>query len=467
TFSLVAIAITLLRERPWWAMVAAAIASTQNPPIALLTGFIFLAALITRPRLISDRRFLGGTAIALAIALIHPAYSYWRHGTLSLLLQATRPGQPTFAELSAIVVDPSMGLIGNAPLWLVLVGLATVTLARRSWRSLLAADVVVALLSAVVFIVSCARTTNLHHGGTPSISRYALWLIPLAIPVLAHLHQLASISPASSATAPVGVRRRQWPGALRFGAVASAITCVFAFHPAVPAGGREPTWLATTLWTKFPTWNNPLPEVFLDTELHAESPFVPVTAGACDKILLGGSNLNEGLWPVPCYPEPVPAWCRSGAGCYANRRGDHYEFARTPGRPYLGLTLKREWVWPAEAEPHVRALFDEWNWSRLGVKPDGFDILRQGHGVHVSTLGNGERFIMVLQDVEPGSFLRLRPDGAMSGALIDPRTGQVLRPLRFTGPALQADGQMDDLWTVELPGDVPLLIMTMRKEPVR
>jgi hypothetical protein len=44
TFALPTIAFALMRERPWWSMVAAGAASTQNPPIAILVLIVFLAA---------------------------------------------------------------------------------------------------------------------------------------------------------------------------------------------------------------------------------------------------------------------------------------------------------------------------------------------------------------------------------------------------------------------------------------
>ena len=43
---------------------------------------------------------------------------------------------------------------------------------------------IVAALTAVGFLLSFAQATNVHHGATPSISRYAIWLIPLAIPIM-------------------------------------------------------------------------------------------------------------------------------------------------------------------------------------------------------------------------------------------------------------------------------------------
>ena len=38
-----------------------------------------------------------------------------------------------------------------------------------------------------VFLMSFAQTGNMHHGGTPGMSRYILWLVPLGVPFLREL----------------------------------------------------------------------------------------------------------------------------------------------------------------------------------------------------------------------------------------------------------------------------------------
>jgi len=45
TVSLLAIALALMRDRPWWSMVLAGLAATQNPPIAVLVPIVGIVAL--------------------------------------------------------------------------------------------------------------------------------------------------------------------------------------------------------------------------------------------------------------------------------------------------------------------------------------------------------------------------------------------------------------------------------------
>ena len=445
TFALLTIVFALMREQPWWSMVAAGAAATQNPPIAMLVVLVFLATVIRSRSAITDRRVIAGAAGGLALALLHPVYNYLHYGTSSLLLMQTRAGMPTLQRVSAVVFDPTLGLIGNFPIFLVVVGVGVLTLAGRGRRNLFAEGIAVPTIAAVIFLFAFSRTTNIHHGGTPSLSRYALWLIPLAIPLLSML----------------GGSRGFWTRFLWGSAVLSALISVVAFHPSVPQNSREPTWLATFLWTRFPAWNNPLPEVFIETELQVDEPRVPVATAGCEKILVAGANADTGIWPVPCYPAPVPAECqRPGAMCYANLAGRRYEFVAVPDGVVEAGALRREAVWPGEAVPHARKLYEAWDWPALlsGSAPLG--IVRAADRVSVDAIGSEDRFILVLRNLEQGAVVRLRPTGPLRGILVDGRTGQTLR-------AEQYDGAPGGLMSIDLPYGFEILLLAMQTDTSR
>jgi hypothetical protein len=445
TFALLTIAFALMRDRPWWSMIAAGAAATQNPPIAALVGLVFTAIVIRRRSALTDRRVLAGAAGGLALAVLHPIYSYTHHGTASLLLMQTRSDRPTLQTISAVVFDPTLGLIGNFPLFLVVVAAAVLVLARRDRRQLLSAGNVVAAITAGIFLLSFSRTTNMHHGGTPGLSRYAVWLIPLAVPLLSIMEERSALG--------------SWRPFLWTTASVSALISVFAFHPSVPQNSREPTWLATLLWTRFPAVNNPLPEVFIETELHVDEPRVPVATAGCEKVLVAGRDGDDGVWPIPCYPEPLPEECRvTGAMCYANLVRDRYEFSAVPaGRAVAGI-LRPAAVWPAEAVPHVRKLYEAWNWRSLRVGSSR-DVVRAAVEVSVVTLGSERQFIMVLSGAGPGAVVRLRPPGPMSGVLVDARTGRTLSAEHYDGS--------DDLWSVDIPRGFDVLLLAMRADAYR
>jgi hypothetical protein len=443
TFALLTIAFALMRDLPWWSMVAAGAASTQNPPLAVLVAIVFLASVIRNRFVFSDRRFIAGAAVGLALALLHPVYSYTHYGTPSLLLQQTRSDPPTLQTLSAVVFDPTLGLVGNFPLFLIVVAAGLVTLAGRGIRNLLSEGIVVSTIAAAIFLFSFSRTMNMHHGGTPSLSRYALWLIPLAVPLLAMLEQ---------------DKRGLWPRFLRVAAIASAVVSVFAFRPSVPQNSREPTWLATFLWTRFPAWNNPLPEVFAETQLQVDEPRVPVATIGCTKILVAGGDADAGVWPSPCYPAPVPAECQqTGALCYANLVGRRYEFVTVPGKWFTAGALRRDAVWPGAAVPHVRRLYESWNWPGMRSGSVRLSILTGRDHVSVESIGSADHFILVLRNPGQGAVVRLRPTGSLRGFLVDALTGQTLRAEHY-------DGASGGLMSLDLPSGYEILLLAMHTD---
>jgi len=60
--------------------------------------------------------------------------------------------------------------------------------------------------------------------------------------------------------------------------------------------------------------DNPLAEVFVERLSFAEPGLAPIAAPGCTKVLL-----IDGTWPVPCRPEPAPAWCAATGALYTNR----------------------------------------------------------------------------------------------------------------------------------------------------
>lgn len=200
-----------------------------------------------------------------------------------------------------------------------------------------------------------AATSDLHGGATPGLSRYGMWLAPLAIPFW-------------RGTAAIG--GRAWHRFAWSVAFLSAVGTVFAFHPAVRSYGRAPGWAASVLWTRHPVWNNPLPEISAESLHGGGDRAVPVATADCEKILIMGTA-DGAMFPVPCFPAVVPVDCATErALCYANRAGDKYVFARAPGSAHRhsGFAHQPRLVWPAGSAPHVRQLLTQAEWWQLAPK---------------------------------------------------------------------------------------------------
>ena len=441
TFSLLCIALLLMKERPWWSLVAAGAAAAQNPPIALLVILIGAGQAIAHREVLRDRRFQGGLAAGLVLTLSQPVYTYLRHGTPSLLVAANLSQLPSAAEFMAVPVDPQIGVLANFPGFAIALIAGAAVVLRRGRHGLFAMDALIAAACALGFLFAFAQATNVHHGGTPSISRYGIWLLPLAIPVLSRARELGGAA---------------WHPFLQTVATVSAFVCVFAFHPGVPQNGREPTLAANFLWTRHPGWHNPLPEIFAETWLRTEERRAPVATPGCEKILLIGRG-DGSPFPLPCFPMPVPAQCAvPDRLCYANREGAQYRFVRPRGSAVHleGFVYHPASAWPPGSEQHVRDVFMREGWWTLTLETSGTDVLRFTRDVHVYQYEGPRRFLFVLQATGPNAEMVLRLPSKMSGSLTDVETGQVVSSMSYDGPPFEP-------WTVKPPAPFKVLLLSL------
>lgn len=349
------VASLLAREHRRWAVVAAGVAAAQNPAalgplLVLVWGLAW-----RRDAPCTDYLALAG---AVAIAALHPAYSLLRLGRLSPLLPPDGPHWPALRALVTPVVDPNVGLLLFAPAVAVLV---VAGLARQSppARARTACSIGLLLLAA-------SQAGNVNHGGTPGMSRYALWLIAAGLP----------------AAAVAARRLQEHRGAAVLVVGLTAATTWGAFRPAL-ADDRHlrPTALADAMWARWPALDNPLPEVFAErTGGRDGTAAVPASNDTCRKVLTIGTG-TEALFPFPCEPAPAPAACvAAGALCYANAGA----FTLAPKQPgFVGRPIpERAWTPSTRAslEPLATVLGPERRAVRFGQSPnviagDGLDYL--------------------------------------------------------------------------------------------
>ena len=295
-----------LLSRPAAAALAFAVASTQNPPIAVLALLLFGVSLFRGVR--NTPTDYGLWLAAAAIAMLHPLFYLWRLGRLTPLVEGQDLRLPALRTMLAVVTDLNIGVAINAPITLGIL-VATVLVAGLRYRDERKRLAFIAA-AAAVFLVSFAQAPNVNSGGTPGMSRYALWLVPVVLAV--------------------------WPkpgtpaGWIRSAAVALAVVWDLCyFRPSLPERYLTPTATALAVWTTHPSWENPLPEIFAERMRQKDGANLLAATPDCAKALL-----QDGQWPTPCPSLPVPSACRhEGALCYANRRPDGtYQFVSTSRR---------------------------------------------------------------------------------------------------------------------------------------
>jgi hypothetical protein len=323
TFSMLTIAMTLIVERPWWALVCAGLASTQNTPIAFLLPLIVLTAVASRPAILRDWRFYLGGVVAAPLAALHPLYYELRLHVASpeFLWGGLLMAWPSRTRYFAILSDLNFGLFVWCPLLVAATGCTAAALIawdrKRMWMLPALASAVIA----AIFMFSFAQFWHLNVGGTFGMHRYAVWLIPLAIPILAEAQVVFS------------TRFNQWLAPV---AIAAAIWSVSVAHPRYAEQFLAPTWLAERVWTTYPSLDNPLVDVFSYRVAHRELgvAYPPLAVSNCAKILLVG-----GRAPVRCFTavpaifasKTIPAECfMPSALCYANRTSSGYDIVEAP-----------------------------------------------------------------------------------------------------------------------------------------
>ncbi len=257
-------------RRPIPAVLCAALASTQNTPLVLLAGWLLASSFRAAGR--GDRALL---AAAFLPALAPSALALLTLGTPHVLIRAgaADPANLSLRRALDLLLDPDIGLLPYAPLTLVVAGAAVALRPSRPEVE----DAI--LLFAMAF--ACTVVTN-WNSGTSGPSRYGVWLLPLAVDIVAR-----------SAGGP--------SRALRAAAVlAVAVQAAIAIGRGGPHAGDDHlrhSAVATVVLDRWPSLYDPDFEVFTERTRHEEGPpmgpVVFVVEGRCRKALLQSRHRRE------------------------------------------------------------------------------------------------------------------------------------------------------------------------------
>jgi hypothetical protein len=258
---------------PVKATLAAALASLQNPPLAVLTALLWAQAVLARaPE--RPRRAVGATLAALPAALPF-AFNLWAFGTPSVIADENiHVSLISPARALELLFDLNIGLLPYVPLTLPLALLAAaVGLARRDTRAV----VLTAAAALVGMALVCSAMHDWNHG-TSGPSRYAVWLFPLLVLVIC---DVLSRLPSS------------WPTAAAAAALAAQAT-VFVARAGLsaPEDYLQHSWASRLVLRRWPALYNPTHEIFVERTAHADwpqdsgdGPFVYAVDDRCRKAL--------------------------------------------------------------------------------------------------------------------------------------------------------------------------------------
>ena len=408
-FSLLASAWALLDDRPWWSLALLGAAAAQVP--ALIVPFCFCAlAALRSTRSSGHRRVRTAIAAGLVLASMHPLYYLYRFSVPTPLTLSMEWRRPAINELFAVLADPNIGMLSNAPATSMALAFAVSAIAWITPRRVRDPAILASACSALVLLVVFSQTTNMNHGGTRGMSRYALWLIPVSVPWLRE---------AARAFDTWGNR------CMTVLAAASCAWSLVEYHPARPEAAFTPTAIASRLWSDFPSLNDPPAEIFLErlSPIGGETQVLPTATPTCSKLLMAG-----GHWPVPCPPEPVPPMCAGDRRlCYANQTASGYSFAPVPFRKNL-VFVPAGTVWPDgdEARLRITTMLASMDWRTLRRNPradDGAYVRAASNMYGLYVLQGPDRLFAFVAVADPGAALRLRLPVPMSAAVVELESG--------------------------------------------
>jgi hypothetical protein len=423
-FVTIAGAVLLAPQRIGLALVAAALATAQNPGAAPVFAGVVAWAVVDHRRRGSTWLAIAGAALIAAAPLVYYAW----HLGVGLPL-ADDPGRawPGVRAVLTPLVDLNLGLLPHAPV------LVAVTLLGVRRLSLPASGLVVAI--GVTLLLVFGATGNANHGGTPGMSRYALWILAVMMPFIVE------------GSARLGSRR----GVLLITLGLSMAMTLQMFRPSASEQGRDsPSPLARVVWARWPALDNPLPEVFAERTSGVEGvPPLPATITGCSKALLLGDG-SQSWWPFPCEPRDAPPECAvTRALCYAN--GNSFRLA--PAQPRFAFERAYERSWTLRDRARLAALL-----PRLG---EGAEVVRLADGPRRTDGGHDIASLFIVEG-PAGTAIWVRTFEGREATL----RVLVSRPSRFEMRSGLTDAPVGSprllepgTHTLALPAEGPLLVL--------
>jgi hypothetical protein len=280
------------------ATLCAAIASIQNPPLALLAVVEALRPGLTGAPVPWSRSRVWLSLLAGLLVLASPLFFLAQFRTPNLAAYETAGAQAMgIGKAASLMLDPELGLVRYAPVTVVLLVALVVMAARRPPRKMEGALVIVL---ALMMLLSSA-TGNWNHG-TTGPSRYVVWMFP----VIAYL-----ITLGPTATGLLAGTRPPWAAALAVAVLAQVAVAAGRGGVRSELDYLEHSTMARAILDRWPAAYDPDFEVFRErtahTEVDLDGPFIHERDGQCRKALARwkhADTLRARCGPIPDAVRP-------------------------------------------------------------------------------------------------------------------------------------------------------------------
>ena len=277
------------------ATLCAAIASIQNPPLALLAVFEALRPGLAGPPVPWSRARVWLTLMAGLLVLASPLFFLAQFSTPNLAAYETAGAHAMgIGKAASLMLDPELGLVRYAPLTVGLLVALLVVAARRPSRKVEGTLVIVLAL----MMLLCSATGNWNHG-TTGPSRYVVWTFP----VIAYLLTLGP-----TATDLLAGPRRTWAALLAVAVLAQVAVAAARGGVQSPLDYLEHSTMARAILDGWPAAYLSDFEVFRERTAHTEAdldgPFIYERDGRCRKALARwkhADRLRARCGPMPAH----------------------------------------------------------------------------------------------------------------------------------------------------------------------
>ena len=237
-----------------------AVASTQNPPFTLIFLLVFIFGFLEKKGKIFKEYPLVWIA-CIPLAILYPAYYFWRHGFLSPLFSLGAAGFSgpliSLKKMACFFIDPDIGLFLNWPISLLILLLFLYLVLKRkvslSFQTLLFVG-----LGVILFAWCQSRTSNFNHGGTVHVSRYGLWYL---FAFFLFVWQIGIW---------ISTNRRFTQKILLTAGLIMGLFYAQKFWPQRTQTYLQPTWISSFIYKYTPQVYNPIPEIFIERQRHKE-----------------------------------------------------------------------------------------------------------------------------------------------------------------------------------------------------
>jgi len=280
------------------ATLCAAVASIQNPPLALLALFEAIRPWLEGAPVPSSPRRVWSLVAAAALVLASPLFFLWHFRTPNLAAYETAGTHAMgLGKALSLLLDPELGLVRYAPLTVVLFAAVIVGGALRPTRRV---EMTLAGVLAAMMLLSSA-TGNWNHG-TTGPSRYVVWMFPI-------LAYLLTLGP--TATELLARPRRTWAALLAAAVLAQVVVATARGGVQSPLDYLEHSTMARAILDRWPSAYDPAFEVFRERTAHTETdldgPFIHERDGRCRKALARWKHadaLRARCGPIPDAARP-------------------------------------------------------------------------------------------------------------------------------------------------------------------